>query len=181
MGNIIYALVHPNTAKVVYIGKSVVGINRPLTLLKEKSHSESVNKWVNALRLADMEPVIIILEHNVDDIILDLKERFWIEYYSDEDSALLNKNKKYLSKEPFEPIDDSSPLYAVGVYVRARRKILGLTQPELAEKAGVGLRFLRKLEQGRKTNFNTDSINKVLRCIGRFKLGLVDADELSNG
>ena len=49
---------------------------------------------------------------------------------------------------------------------------MGLTQPELAEKAGIGLRFLRELESGRKTNFNTDTLIKLLQFLGRVKLKL---------
>ena len=36
-------------------------------------------------------------------------------------------------------------------FVKDRRKLLGLTQEELAKKAGVGLRFIRDLEQGKET------------------------------
>ena len=36
-------------------------------------------------------------------------------------------------------------------FVKEKRKSVHLTQPELAEKAGVGLRFLRELEQGKKS------------------------------
>lgn len=50
-------------------------------------------------------------------------------------------------------------------FVRDRRKALGLTQPELAEKAGVGLRFLRELEAG-KTTLRLDRVNTVLALFG---------------
>jgi y4mF family transcriptional regulator len=36
-------------------------------------------------------------------------------------------------------------------FIKKRRKQLELTQPELAERAGVGLRFIRELEQGKQT------------------------------
>ncbi|MFY7849601.1 MAG: transcriptional regulator, partial [Bacteroidia bacterium] len=39
------------------------------------------------------------------------------------------------------------------------------TQPELALKAGVGLRFLRELEQGKQT-LRLDKVNKVLQLFG---------------
>ena len=35
--------------------------------------------------------------------------------------------------------------------VKTKRKAVKLTQPELAGKAGVGLRFIRELEQGKET------------------------------
>lgn len=57
-------------------------------------------------------------------------------------------------------------------FVRVERKTVGLSQKELAAKAGVGLRFVRELEQG-KTTLRTDTVNKVLRLFGK-QLGPVD-------
>ncbi|NTW82604.1 MAG: helix-turn-helix transcriptional regulator [Chlorobiaceae bacterium] len=50
-------------------------------------------------------------------------------------------------------------------FVRDRRKSLNLTQTELAEKAGTGLRFIRDLEQGKKT-LRMDKVNQVLGLFG---------------
>jgi predicted transcriptional regulator len=49
-----------------------------------------------------------------------------------------------------------------------------LTQPELAIKAGVGLRFIRDLEQGKLT-MRMDKVNDVLRLFGD-ELGVVTMD-----
>lgn len=56
--------------------------------------------------------------------------------------------------------------------VKEKRKNARLTQPQLAAKAGVGLRFIRDLEQG-KASLRTDTINKVLFLFGKC-LGPVD-------
>jgi len=50
-------------------------------------------------------------------------------------------------------------------FVKERRKQANLTQPELAEKAGVGLRFIRDLEQGKET-LRLDKVNLVLQLFG---------------
>lgn len=50
-------------------------------------------------------------------------------------------------------------------HVKLKRKQNKLTQPELALKAGVGLRFIRDLEQG-KTSLRMDKVNDVLRLFG---------------
>lgn len=50
-------------------------------------------------------------------------------------------------------------------FLKAKRKQAQLTQPELAEKAGVGLRFIRELEQG-KTSLRMDKVNQVLKLFG---------------
>jgi len=50
-------------------------------------------------------------------------------------------------------------------FVKDKRKLVKLTQPELAEKAGVGLRFIRELEQGKET-LRLDKVNQVLQLFG---------------
>ena len=45
------------------------------------------------------------------------------------------------------------------------RRETGLTQVDLSEKAGVGLRFVRELEQG-KESLRLDKINQVLSLFG---------------
>lgn len=64
-------------------------------------------------------------------------------------------------------------------FVKTRREQLGLTQQELAERAGVGLRFVRDLEQG-KESLRLDKVNQVLALFGH-KMGPIkieDRDEL---
>ena len=51
-------------------------------------------------------------------------------------------------------------------FVKAMRKKFGLTQVDLADKSGVGLRFVRELEQGKQT-LRMDKVNQVLRLFGR--------------
>lgn len=58
-------------------------------------------------------------------------------------------------------------------FVKEKRKSVKLTQPELAEKAGVGLRFVRELEQG-KESLRMDKVNQVLRLFG-YEVGAVPA------
>ncbi|MDE6542927.1 MAG: helix-turn-helix transcriptional regulator [Muribaculaceae bacterium] len=50
-------------------------------------------------------------------------------------------------------------------YVKEKRKEFGLTQVDLSQKAGVGLRFLRELEQGKET-LRLDKVNQVLALFG---------------
>ncbi|MDR3184205.1 MAG: helix-turn-helix domain-containing protein [Prevotellaceae bacterium] len=62
-------------------------------------------------------------------------------------------------------------------YVRAKRKSLGLSREEFAQKAGVGLRFLRELEQGKET-LKMDKVNQVLNLLGT-RLGAVPVDRVN--
>jgi len=59
-------------------------------------------------------------------------------------------------------------------YVKTKRKALGLSREELAQKAGVGLRFLRELEQGKET-LKMDKVNQVLKLFG-MQLGVTPMD-----
>ncbi|MFC3563169.1 helix-turn-helix transcriptional regulator [Pedobacter jamesrossensis] len=61
---------------------------------------------------------------------------------------------------------------ALIVFVKAKRKELGLTQEDLALNAGVGLRFVRDLEQGKKT-LRLDKVNDVLALFGK-EVGVID-------
>lgn len=50
-------------------------------------------------------------------------------------------------------------------FVKSRRKEVNLTQEEFAERAGVALTVIRKIEQN-KTNLNLDKVNQVLKMFG---------------
>ena len=60
--------------------------------------------------------------------------------------------------------------------VKERRKAVNLTQEEFADRAGVALTVVRKIEQG-KTNLNMDKVNLVLRMFGH-ELAPINSKEL---
>ena len=60
-------------------------------------------------------------------------------------------------------------------FVKQKRKLAHITQVELAEKADVGLRFVRDLEQG-KISLRMDTVNKVLALFGA-ELAPVEKDK----
>ena len=53
----------------------------------------------------------------------------------------------------------------IATYVKKMRKQYSLTQVELSGKSGVGLRFVRELEQGKQT-LRIDKVNQVLSLFG---------------
>ena len=57
-------------------------------------------------------------------------------------------------------------------FIKEKRRLVSLTQPDLAEKAGVGLRFVREMEQGKET-LRMDKVNQVLKLFG-YELGPVE-------
>ena len=54
-------------------------------------------------------------------------------------------------------------------FVRFKRKSLKMTQKEMSEKSGVGIRFVRELERGKQT-LKMDKVNQVLDLFG-YELG----------
>ena len=53
----------------------------------------------------------------------------------------------------------------LSIFVKTRRKQLGYTQEEFAEKAGVALTVVRKIEQN-KENLSLSKVNQVLQMFG---------------
>lgn len=65
---------------------------------------------------------------------------------------------------------------SISEHIKRKRKTYGLTQTELSERSGVGLRFIREMEQGKKT-LRMDKVNQVLALFGE-ELGPVKAEVL---
>ena len=53
----------------------------------------------------------------------------------------------------------------IAVFIRQQRKAAGLTQEEFALRSGLGLRFVRELEQGKET-VRMDKVNQALAMFG---------------
>lgn len=53
----------------------------------------------------------------------------------------------------------------IAVFVKQKRKEAGLTQEEFAMRSGLGLRFVRDLEQGKET-VRLDKVNQALAMFG---------------
>ena len=54
---------------------------------------------------------------------------------------------------------------SIGSFIKENRKAAGLTQEEFAVRAGLGLRFVRDLEQGKET-VRMDKVNQALAMFG---------------
>ena len=65
----------------------------------------------------------------------------------------------------------------ISEFIKQNRKALGLTQEEFAMRAGLGLRFVRELEQGKKT-LRLDKVNQALAVFGaQVSVGRLNSDE----
>ena len=53
----------------------------------------------------------------------------------------------------------------IGQFIKEKRKEAGLTQEEFAIRSGLGIRFVRELEQG-KESLRMDKVNQALAMFG---------------
>jgi len=53
----------------------------------------------------------------------------------------------------------------IGKFIKEKRKEAGLSQVEFAIRSGLGLRFIRELEQGKDT-VRLDKVNQALNMFG---------------
>lgn len=67
----------------------------------------------------------------------------------------------------------------LSMFVKAKRKQVGLTQEEFAEKAGVALTVIRKIEQS-KENLSLSKVNQVLHMFGHVLGPIKENDEAGN-
>jgi len=67
-------------------------------------------------------------------------------------------------------------LKTLAEFVKQKRKEAGLTQEEFADRAGIALTVIRKIEQG-KSNLNLEKANYVLKMFGH-ELAPVSIKEL---
>jgi len=65
-------------------------------------------------------------------------------------------------------------MHPLPAFLKEKRQKLRMTQQQLAVKSGVGLRFIRDMEQG-KASLRMDKVNQVLLMFGH-ELGPVPLD-----
>lgn len=172
--HLIYCLKCPFTEEIHYIGRTTQGMRRPLQHLT-KSHSDRVNEWVTNLKELGYRPIIEILEDlteveeasfNIE--TLNEREAWWINHYVQEGAYLLNINLVtpiLNSVELEEDVSYEINIEEISNFVRQRRRLVGLTQEEFADRAGIALTVIRKIEQG-KTNVNLGGLLTVLKMFG---------------
>lgn len=152
MINYVYAL-SDKDLNVVYVGMSQVkSFTRPYQ--HKMSNNPELKEWYNSL---GYEPIIQILETNVLDI--RSAEIKWINHFLELGHNLFNK---VIGGIFFTLTEETVSL---GSFLKGRRKLSNITQEEFADKLGIALTVVRKIEQG-KTDFVFDGLLQYTKAFG---------------
>lgn len=160
---IIYGLYCPITDNIHYVGKSSVGLIRPLTHLRQ-SHSEKINEWVGQLRILGYVPIIKIIEVCTEDN-LDDKEVFWIKKFKDDGCYLLNStfNSSNILLSKYN--NDDMAVFKIGSLIKSTRLKLDISADELAKSSGISRPTLVAIEKGSR-HVIIGTFKKVLNKLG---------------
>lgn len=164
---LIYALCCPVTKEIHYIGKSSQGLVRPKQHLSN-SHSEKISEWVKDLKFLGKSPDIKILKYLDDHEDLDTLERYFVDKHMADGAYLLNHTLVtpiMISQHIVQSTDNIFDISEIANFVKARRKQTGLSQEEFADRAGVALTVIRKIEQN-DPSLSLRSVQTVIAMFG---------------
>lgn len=154
MINIIYGLRDPRNDVYQYIGKSTVGVERPLKHLMH-SHSIKVNEWVEKLSKNWFYPIIDIIEEVEDLDKLPEREKYWINYYYDINPDLLNIQLIAYPLQNVQSEEDESKFTFLSTIIQDIPSILkkerlcrNLTQETLSKEMGAARSTISLCERG---------------------------------
>ena len=159
--NIIYGLRDPRNDVYYYIGKTTVGVDRPLSHLTE-SHSVNVNEWVENIRSNGIQPKIDIIEEVTDINELTIREKYWIDYYYHINNELLNiqclpkeigEMRSDVTDSEFDKLTDI--IDKVPTILRRERLMRGISQTELSEMTGMSRSTISLVEKGVNVTYNS--------------------------
>ncbi len=154
----VYLHIDPRTEKPFYVGKGM-GNRKKSDYGRNKGWKEQVAD----IRQAGLEYDIKTVGFNLSETdALNLEYRTIIELIQAK-HKLVNR---FLPKKESTSVDMELQILVLSSFIRERRQSLGYSQKEFALRSGVGFRFLKELESGRKQNMRLDKINQVLYMFG---------------
>lgn len=165
--NLIYGLRDPRNDVYKYIGKTTVGVKRPLMHLK-KSHNILVNQWVDKLKEINLSPIVDVLENNVSLEQLSYREKHYIAYYSGISDQLFNGGESVIetiSKPSILSETDINSLYISFLNIREIYKLFksstSFSDAVIANVLGVGRKTVYRIKEG-NIKINMETIFKLI-------------------
>lgn len=166
MTNLIYGLRDPRNDVYCYIGKTTIGLNRPLMHLT-KSHNEKINEWVKYLEQLGFIPYVDVIEKDIALEELAEKEKYWVSYYYEINPNLLNiqlipnninRIRSQQDDDKFDILIKS--IFDIGNILRTERISRKITQENLSKRTGLSRSTISLCESG--NNIRIDVIKKYL-------------------
>ncbi len=146
-------------------------MRRPMQHLHE-SHSKEIREWVKDIGIIGYTPKIEILEDDIDPEYLNEREVYWIRKCIDDGCDLLNKQYntyqntiKTLDNVIQELPETQTVVKDISVELKALRRRVRWTQEEFAERMGIALTVVRKIEQG-KNELSFSKLEWLMNSIG---------------
>lgn len=153
--NLIYGLRSPINNLYYYIGKTSVGYGRPITHL-HYSHNKNVNEWVTSLKNEfNVEPLIDIIESDIQIEDLAKREVFWINEFYKTNSDMFNVQSIEREITTIGTISDSDienlnryldKIPEIVTYIRWR---CGITQDRMSHELGISRSTLSLLSRNK--------------------------------
>tara|TARA_R110002110_G_scaffold343851_1_gene553919 strand:+ start:814 stop:1332 length:519 start_codon:yes stop_codon:yes gene_type:complete len=169
--NIIYGLRDPRNDTYMYVGKTTVGRSRPLKHLRQSSHNELVNTWVEELNNKGLSPFIDVIEEDLELDTLHEREQYWIcEYrkvnpdiFNGSTRTILNGDKiTNLTKEDIQGfINVISDTKSLVNYIKINT---GLNLTEVSVKSNISRASIHRLKNN-KSNISLDTILKLITLL----------------
>jgi hypothetical protein len=165
--NLIYGLRDPRNDVYKYIGKTTIGVKRPLMHLK-KSHNLLVNQWVDELNQIGLSPIVDVIENNVLLEELSNKEKHYIAYYSEISDQLFNGGEnavETISKPSILSNSDINSLYISFLNIRELYKLFksstSFSDDVIGNVLGVGRKTVYRIKGG-NLKINMETIYKLI-------------------
>lgn len=160
--NLIYGLRDPRNDVYKYIGKTTVGVGRPLLHLR-KSHNALVNQWAEELKQVGLFPIVDVIESDVPLEQLSAREKHYIAHYSAISDQLFNGGEsaiETIAKPSILSETDINSLYISFLNTKEIYKLFksstAFSDDVIANVLGVGRKTVHRIKNGNmKTNVET--------------------------
>lgn len=165
--NLIYVLKDPRNDLGVYVGKTTIGVARPIKHV-HYSHNEHVRKWVEELRMLQLSPKVEILEKDILLEELSNKELFWISEFTAINENLFNvasmkESKTILFFELNTQILENMDCFINDIphFFKSVRWSYKLTQSQLCDYLNITRSTLTLIENG--SPMKTSLLQKTIK------------------
>jgi len=155
----VYALGDPRTNQIRYIGTAKDVYKRYAAHLNHPHTNKVKNAWMDEIKQCGMIPTLTVLESNIEDTQIDVRERFWIQHYLALKMPLTNVQN---INDPEEP-----PIGKLSLRLRVKEVAMskGISQGRLQRLADMDMNTIRKIYRNPFVIITTETLDKLAKAI----------------